>query len=59
MGPCVCARTIFNGLENIGGISEGNKKFRVIDQGQYNAGISHEITFHALSLIVVELLRVI
>ena len=48
---------LINRLENVGGISENNKKIQVIDLGQYNAGISY-ISF-VLSLMVVELLRVI
>ena len=39
------ARALLNGLENIGGISEGNKKFQVIDLGQCNAAISYKISF--------------
>ena len=39
------ARALLNGLENIGGISEGNKKFKVIDLGQCNAAISYKISF--------------
>ena len=39
------ARALLNGLENIGGISEGNKKFKVIDLGQCDAAISYKISF--------------
>ena len=41
VGDCA----LLNGLENIGGISEGNKKFQVIDLGQCNAAISYKISF--------------
>ena len=63
VGDCVRARARFLiVVQRVLGViyySEGNKKFKVIDKGHYNAGIYDEISFKALSLMVVELLRAI